>query len=234
MKLSINILTLNNVDTLIDTLHVIKEEPIDKETEVIIVDNGSTDGCEDLATICNEKNLGISIGKNQGIRASKGEYILLLDGDVVPVKNSIRKLLEYMEANPECKALGFFPTKFSAEKNRVGMSYHESICHTLFNPRPSRTACLYYGIYHRSIFDVCMLDETGEYNGPGYGWEDHDFFRQMKEAGMTQWVCGMNYETGKYYHKINSSIRVMGHNQYVKSSEARGRQYHEKWSKVNV
>ena len=65
--------------------------------EIIIVDNGSTDGCQDVATIRNEKNLGISVGKNQGIRASKGDFILLLDGDIMPVPNSIICLLKYME-----------------------------------------------------------------------------------------------------------------------------------------
>lgn len=235
LKLSINILTWNCFDTLQMTLDVLKKElETIPDSEIIIVDNGSNDGSEKLATIRNPDNRGISIGKNQGIEASQGEYILLLDGDVVPVLNSIRLLLKYMEANPECLALGFMPNRFSIEKNRPGMSHHESVCHTLFNPRPSPTTCIFYGMFHRSVFNKCRMSVDGPFGGPGYGWEDHDFFNQMKEAGITQWVCGMNYETGKYYHKINSSIRVMGHGKYQSTSEIRGRAYHQKWEKVHA
>ena len=59
------------------------------ETEVVVADNGSTDGsyellCEKygdrIILVKNEKN-GCSSGRNLGVKYSKGEYILFLDSD---------------------------------------------------------------------------------------------------------------------------------------------------------
>lgn len=229
MKLSVNILTWNNIKTLHDILHVLKEELKDIDSEVIIVDNGSTDGCQDFATIKNPTNLGISVGKNQGFDASQGEYLMLLDGDVVPVPNSIRLFVDYLDNHSECDAIGFMPNKFSIVKNREGLSEHESYCHTLFNPRIVNVTCLFYGIYRREVMDKCRMTIDGEMGKAGYGWEDHDFYMQMKSNGFDQWQCGVNHECGKYYHLINSSIRNMGYDEYIASSKRRGEHFNEKW-----
>ena len=61
------------------------------DLEVIVVDNGSVDGTANLikdgypkaVLIENEKNFGACYARNQGIRASKGDWILSLDCDVV-------------------------------------------------------------------------------------------------------------------------------------------------------
>ena len=236
MKLSVNILCLNTFDTLINSLDILCPDLKYTSHEIIIVDNGSTDDlkgldkiCENTRVIRNEVNLGISKGKNQGILASQGDYIFLLDGDVVPVAKSVLMLLDYLEENEECAALGFMPNKFALHKNRDKEIYHEEVCRTLFNPRHSPCACLYYGMYRRNVFDKILLSEDGEFGQPGYGWEDHDFYEKMKQAGIIQWVCGMNHEAGKYYHKINSSIKVMGHETYMETSKKRSQQFKEKW-----
>lgn len=231
MMLSINILTWNNIDTIERILAVLNPEVYalnesGVKTEVIIVDNGSTDGSQDYANIKNKDNLGISKGKNQGIRASKGEFIMLIDGDLVPVRNSITCLLEYMVGNKEVMALGFYPNKFTNQKDREDFKYVEQYCMRLHEVKPHVCACLFYGMYRREVFDKCMMDES---YGPGYGWEDHDFFMQMKTAGIIQYVCGINNAHGKYYHAINSSIRNMGREKFITSSKERNGYYSQKW-----
>ncbi len=227
MKLSVNILTWNTVKTLHTTLHVLKNELQGLDAEVIIVDNGSNDGSQDYATIKNEKNLGISKGKNQGIDASKGEYILLLDGDIVPVPNSIVSLLNYLEEHKEVDALGFYPNCFTNQKNGYKAIHHEEFCNILVDVVPHVSHCIYYGIYRRSVFDRgCRMDEQ---YGVGYGYEDLDFFMQMKAKGIIQYVCHINKPKGKYYHEINSSIRCMGFEKYMETSKKRSLIFNEKW-----
>ncbi len=59
------------------------------DVEPIVVDNGSTDGSvawlqthhPRITVIPNEENLGFCIANNQGIRASRGEYVILLNND---------------------------------------------------------------------------------------------------------------------------------------------------------
>ena len=215
---------------------VLENELKNISREIIVVDNGSDDGTvdylmfKDCQKILNQENMGISIGKNQGIRSSNGEYILLLDGDVVPVPNSIRLLINFLDENQDKQAVGFYPYKFSIQPNGI-QEHHEKECYRLFEPKISTTVCLFYGLFRKEVFDKCMLDESGEYGKPGYGWEDHDFFNQMQQHGIKQWVVHMNHTGGKYYHYINSSIRsnCLGYKKYQETSEKRGKQYREKW-----
>jgi GT2 family glycosyltransferase len=60
------------------------------ETEIILIDNASSDGtAEYLATldgvliICNKENLGFAGACNQGIRAASGEWIVVMNNDVI-------------------------------------------------------------------------------------------------------------------------------------------------------
>ena len=61
------------------------------EVEVIVVDNNSVDGSNEMVEekfpwvnlIANKDNTGFSKANNQGMRIAKGEYILLLNPDTV-------------------------------------------------------------------------------------------------------------------------------------------------------
>jgi glycosyltransferase involved in cell wall biosynthesis len=231
LKLSVNILTWNCIDTLRETLDILHDDLKDIEYEIIIIDNGSTDGCAELATIRNEGNQGVSIGKNQGIKASGGEYIFMLDGDIVPVKNSINCLLEWLETNKGEYAIGFYPNKFTNQKNKNGQVHHETYCRYLFEPRIHTQAIAFYGLFRRSMFDDfwIMFPEEGPFGECGYGWEDSDLYMQMRDAEIQQWVAGINSPIGRYYHEINSSIRLMGHDKYMATSRARGEAFNKKW-----
>lgn len=76
----------------------------DNSFDVIIVDNGSTDGSvrfvkdnyPDYTLIENKENLGFSAGVNQGIKASSSEYVFLLNNDTEIESNCILNLLGCM------------------------------------------------------------------------------------------------------------------------------------------
>jgi len=64
--------------------------------EIVIVDNGSTDGSiefikkfKKIRLIENGENLGYSKGKNIGVKHARGEYVLLLDEDILILSKSI-------------------------------------------------------------------------------------------------------------------------------------------------
>ena len=69
--------------------------------EVIVVDNASTDKSyrkltekfPEIKLIENEKNLGYCEGNNVGIRASNGEFIVVLNPDTVVEENTIENFL---------------------------------------------------------------------------------------------------------------------------------------------
>lgn len=243
MKISINILTWNNKETIIDLLNNVKGDVADIEHEYIFIDNNSNDGTLDLISdwivrnlannfsfVRNSENLGISKGKNQGIDLSEGDYILMLDGDVMPVPNTIRLMAKWLDENKDKHAIGMYPNKFALEQNKGGQVHHEEYCKDLYKPVKFKCCCLYYGMFRRSIFKKGLrMNEKGEFGKPGYGWEDHDFYKRMQKAKVDQYVAHINNEKGKYYHKINSSIRAMGHEKYKETSVIRNKQFKKEW-----
>lgn len=83
--------------------------------ELILVDNGSTDGSEKqikltkaakhTLLIKNKKNLGFAEGNNQGFKKTKGKYILLLNNDTKVEKNFLTILLERLEPDENLGAI---------------------------------------------------------------------------------------------------------------------------------
>lgn len=96
-KTSIIILSYNQKNWCIQCIESIRQYNPSSSYEIIVVDNASTDGIrewlreqEDITLICNEENVGLPAGYNQGIESSQPENdILLLDDDVLLFPNSL-------------------------------------------------------------------------------------------------------------------------------------------------
>src|SRR4051794_10150617 len=72
--------------------------------EVIVVDNGSVDGSGDalaatsgITLIRNERNIGYAAAVNQAFRNSRGDYVLLLNSDVVLTLDAFESLVQFLE-----------------------------------------------------------------------------------------------------------------------------------------
>jgi GT2 family glycosyltransferase len=80
-----------------------------RDLEVIVVDNASEDGTRELLrkvetkwrVIYNDKNVGFAAGQNQAIRASRGEWVLCLNPDVVASPYFVTRLGAAAEKHPE-------------------------------------------------------------------------------------------------------------------------------------
>lgn len=85
--------------------------------ELIIVDNGSTDGTLDylrtyevehdnVYIIANTDNRGFAAGNNQGVAAARGDYVLLLNNDTVVTEGWLARMLEVFERYPDIGIVG--------------------------------------------------------------------------------------------------------------------------------
>jgi hypothetical protein len=110
---SIVIVSFNTKDVLRDCLESLKKVEREIDFEVIVSDNGSTDGTVEMIKksfkqeklLENKKNLGFSKGNNAARKVVKGKYILFLNSDTVVPKNTLSKCVEYLENNEDVGAM---------------------------------------------------------------------------------------------------------------------------------
>ncbi|HHW03154.1 MAG TPA: glycosyltransferase [Thermoanaerobacterales bacterium] len=109
---SIIVLTCNQLEYTKKCLNSVRIYT-DVPYEIIIVDNGSTDGTvdflekqNDITLVKNDKNLGFAKGCNQGIKISKGEFIVLLNNDTIVTKNWLRNLVDFMNNHEDAGIVG--------------------------------------------------------------------------------------------------------------------------------
>lgn len=88
---------------------------LDVPYEIIVVDNASHDGSAemveelypDVTLIRNPENTGHAHGNNIGIAQAKGEYLLIMNTDIIiSSKSDISNVLNYMNANPNVGLVG--------------------------------------------------------------------------------------------------------------------------------
>jgi len=109
MLLSICIVSWNVRELLKKCVDSICKNPPSCGFEIIITDNDSKDGTAELLItkypqvrlIENRNNLGFSAGNNQAIKASTGDYVLILNPDTEVLTGSLDKLAEFLDTHPE-------------------------------------------------------------------------------------------------------------------------------------
>lgn len=114
MKLSIVIICWNDLKVLPACLESIYKQTQSTEFEVIISDNGSTDGSLDFVRknypaariVENNANLGYARGNNAGIAHATGDYILILNPDTIIHERALDKWISYADKHPEAGAFG--------------------------------------------------------------------------------------------------------------------------------
>lgn len=114
MDLSVIIVTLNNKKILEECINSINAHTRAVSFEIIVVDNNSADGTQQLikarypgaALIENNENLGFSKANNQGLKTAKGRYVLVLNDDTYVKDDSFSKLVVFMDDNPEIGICG--------------------------------------------------------------------------------------------------------------------------------
>lgn len=106
-------MTYNSAAEIVACLSSIEASNLER-TEVIIVDNKSSDGTVSLVndafpqvrTISNEENRGFAAGCNQGLAISSGEYVLLLNPDTEVEPDAIGELLSSFASFPDAGIVG--------------------------------------------------------------------------------------------------------------------------------
>ncbi len=159
--------------------------------EIILVDNASTDGTADylrtlsnIKVISNAENLGFAGGCNTGIRAASGDWVVVLNNDVIVAPGWLDGMLNAANrwnlqiVTPAIRE-GEFDYDFNAYARELTGRMQRVI-------RKGRANGICFMV-HRSVFDtIGLLDEKfliGQY-------EDKDFFLRAARAGFALGTVG--------------------------------------------
>jgi GT2 family glycosyltransferase len=150
--MSIVLVCWNNKDYLEPCLDSLCQGGLKSSFDVVVVDNGSTDGSQDMLRkkfpqvkiIQNDHNVGLGRASNQGIEASRGRYVLLLNNDTIVNGPSLDRMVAFMDETPEAGAVGG----------------------KLLNPDGSVQAC--YNNFPSLFEEFLIATQLGELIRPGY------------------------------------------------------------------
>lgn len=190
--------------------------------ELIVVDNGSTDGSEKIKKsqitnhkfqiIKNDCNFGFAKANNQGVKLAKGEYVLLLNNDTRVEPDFLTKMVEKMESNSN---LGVIQPKIylmdqqgyldnaGSFFTKIGFLDHWGFMEK-DGPEFNK---------EREVFSVkgaCMLIRKEMIDK--IGLFDEDFFSYFEESDFCWQVWLLGYKVlffpqAKIYHKLGFTIR---------------------------
>ncbi len=236
-RTSIVIVTHNLVDytrACVSSIRHLTDEPY----ELVFVDNGSTDdtlkyleSLGDATVIRNKTNRGFPAAANQGIQASVGEQILLLNNDTVVTTGWLRRLLTCLRSDSRIGLVGprsnavsgaqQIPTTYSDLTLLDGFAWELGRSHDRQCEEADRLVgfCL---LVKREVFDkIGRLDEQF-----GIGnFEDDDFCRRARAAGYRAMIA----KDAFVHHVGGATFREAGVD-FERLMRENQERYHAKWS----
>jgi len=204
--------TMNRKEDLTKCIDSIRKNTY-KKVEIIILDNGSTDGTVemirkkylDVILIESKLNLGVPVAYNECVKKSKGEFLFRLDDDVILGKTVIEEMVKTIKRDLKIGGVGclYFYTERPTICRCAGMSLNFFTGKTKFYNRNKE----YYGeldnkITERELIPGALLMRRKLYNEIGgfseeyfLVYEDIDLAIRIKKAGYKLVVIGE-----KLYH----------------------------------
>lgn len=225
-------------------------QSIDKYTsvpyELILVDNGSTDGTQAFlkeyskkhnacTVILNESNRGFAGGNNQGIAAAEGDYILLLNNDVIVTQNWLERLIAHVESDENIGMAGPVSNSVSGPQQVEHVTYGRNMkkmhkfARNYSKNNVGRTQkilrlvgfCL---LIKRQVLDIiCGLDEN--YGNGNY--EDDDLCLRSRIAGFRNIIAH-----DVFIHHYGSMTFKGNKIDYTDSLEGNRRRFADKWKDI--
>lgn len=109
----------NAKETIKSTIESVLKQTYSEPIEIIVVNDGSTDGCEKIVEeiisnnqtnrtikLINKENGGVSSARNRGIKEANGDWIALLDSDDIWLLEKLEKQVNEIKINSNIKFIG--------------------------------------------------------------------------------------------------------------------------------
>jgi len=176
---SVIIPTFNRKDFLKIAIESVLEQTC-RDFELIIVDDGSTDGTETILDNYEDQkikyllqeNKGVSSARNRGLEESKGRFIAFLDSDDKWVDEKLETTIEYIDKYPDINIFHSEETWYKNKKLHNQKNKHKKPDgYVYFKALPLCCISISTAVIRRDVFDdIGVFDETLP------ACEDYDFW----------------------------------------------------------
>jgi len=114
LDVSIVFTNWNTRDYLRDCIRSVVAHTTGITCEIIVVDDGSTDGSvemlrtefPDVVLVVNGRNIGVAKSYNRGVAVARGRFIQMLNSDMILRDNAIKVLVDFLQLHPDVGACG--------------------------------------------------------------------------------------------------------------------------------
>lgn len=193
---------------------------IDQYIEVIIVDNGSSDGTCDwlkenypqFQLVSLKNNLGFTGGVNSGVKVASGEWLLILNNDCFINKNTIDNMIKYCEKN-HFVATSPILVNTQGKLENAGYFVDLKIGIVRLNTDVTKTDLDSKNNFIFGLTAACLLiskevfDNIGGFDESFHSYlEDVDLFIRIQKAGYHYGVAGEE----QVIHRHMSTSKNMG------------------------
>lgn len=173
--------------------------------EIIVVDDGSSDLTPELLAaygdgiqvVRNDRAVGFSGACNAGASVSRGDYIIFLNNDTIPVQGWFNALVNYADEHPRAAVVG---TKLLFPNNTIqhaGVVFGiDRYPHHIYAGFPADHPATCISRRYQAVTAACCLVDRAAWNAMGgfdrtfvNGWEDVDLCLRLGEAGYEIHYC---------------------------------------------
>lgn len=255
MFFSVIIPTYNRREIVQRSLNSVLEQSFD-DYEVIIVDNGSTDGTEEVLqdfikqnpriTYHWQENSGSPAGsRNTGLKLAKGEWIAFLDSDDLWLPDKLQAIYAYLNSQSEINPVGIaHSAKFTVNGKVVET---RSVKKGIDSSRSCHGNLFWKGNYictSAMCIRAKAIKEIGNFNAsPDYAIvEDYDLWLRLARIGeivyldkvYTEMIVEKDSMSHANERQQNNLLRVLKDNIDVMTVDDALRQKYYRWAEARV
>jgi len=255
LNITVVVVTHNQHDLLRTCLRSVLVAMQGLSGDTIVVDNASMDGTADMMArefpqvrhLRNDANVHYTRAVNQGVRATQGRYVFILNDDTEMAPDCFRKLIAFMDAHPQCGVVGprllspqgeaqpsahRFPTPLREIAKIVGLGWRLRRAHwaqalqtTYPMPMDSQPVDWVSGgamFVRRSAFEAIGLHDENYL----FYRDDPDVGMRMKAAGWQVWYYADTY---LLHHHGASTVKTPRKVRFDLIAVRSRRHYHRKF-----
>lgn len=214
---SVVVLNWNGRSLLEDCLGSVLRQTF-RDYEVILVDNGSTDGSAawvrerfpQVRLLALEENLGFCGGNNAGFRVARGRYVALLNNDTEVEPDWLERLYAVIAADPRIAACDSSVLYFDRRDVVWSRGATYTIAGTanfrdqgrLARDLPGEPADVFAAVACAALYRRAALDEVGDLDEAFFaGYEDIDWSFRARLRGYRI----VNVPAARVYHKVSAT-----------------------------